>query len=101
MYATEYGEPTKKGTFTTGISEFPRAVDTRLPTMDKRLDRYFDQHMESIISEWGLLTTRNLAVFERRLEDVSGEIQKIVEEKSRLEERASAIDDKLREMEGA
>jgi len=55
--------------------------------------------MEAIIEEWGLVTAHDLAVFERRLEDVSREINRFESGKSRLEKRASAVDAALKEME--
>jgi hypothetical protein len=99
MYSTEYGKATKKESFTTGTSERLSSYGERLPTLDKRLDSYFDQHMEAIIHEWGLVTTHDLAVFERRLEDASREIRELESGQSRLKIRASAIDAALKELE--
>ncbi len=55
--------------------------------------------MEGIIEEWGLVTAHDLAIFEKRLENVSREIKEIESGKSRLEERASAVDAAIKEME--
>lgn len=55
--------------------------------------------MEVIIEEWGLVTAHDLAVFEKRLEDISREINALESGKSRLETRASAVDAALKEME--
>jgi hypothetical protein len=101
VYSTEYGSARKRELVATDISESPSSSEERLPTLEKRLDRYFDSHMEAIIEEWGLVTAHDLAVFEKRLEDVSREIQGLESEKSKLEKRASAIDAALREVEGS
>ena len=99
MYTTEYEKARKRELFTSEISERSFLLGERLPTLEKRLDRYFDSQMEVIIEEWGLITTRDLAVLERRLEDVSGKIKKFESGKTRLEKRVSAVDVTLKEME--
>jgi hypothetical protein len=99
VYSTEYGSPRKRELIATDISESPSSSEERLPTLEKRLDRYFDAHMQAIIEEWGLVTAHDLAVFEKRLEDVSKEIKGLESGKSRLEERASAVNASLREVE--
>jgi hypothetical protein len=101
MYPTEYAETPKKESFSTGISEKSSELAGRIPTLDSRLDRYFDLQMEAIISEWGLVTAHHLAVFERRLENVSQEIDKLEGGRKKLEERAATLDKELKEMEGS
>jgi hypothetical protein len=99
MYSTEYGQSRKKELVETDISGGSSSYGERLPTLEKRLDRYFDTHMEAIVEEWGLVTAHDLAVFEKRLEDVSREIEGLESEKSRIEQRASAVDAALKEVE--
>jgi hypothetical protein len=95
--STEYGNARRRELIATDIQESPSSDP--LPTLEKRLDRYFDAHMEGIIEEWGLVTAHDLAIFEKRLENVSREIKGFESGKSRLEERASAVDAALKEME--
>ena len=99
MYTTEYEKAQKRELFTTEISGHSYSLEERLPTLEKRLDRYFDSHMRAIIEEWGLITAHDLAVLERRLEDVSREIKRFETGKERLEQRAFALDTALKEME--
>jgi polyhydroxyalkanoate synthesis regulator phasin len=101
MYPAEYAETPKKESFSTGLSEKSSEMVKRIPTLDGSLDRYFDLQMEAIISEWGLITAHHLAVFERRIETVSQEIDKLEGGRKNLEERAAAIDSALKEMEGS
>lgn len=74
------------------IYEFTHAVERRIPTFTKTLDRYFDAHFEGIIEEWQLLTEHGLRDLENRLENVTVEINKLYSEKSVLEKRASALE---------
>jgi hypothetical protein len=99
MYSTEYGLGRKKELLETDISGGSSSYEERLPTLEKRLDRYFDMHMEAIVEEWGLVTAHDLAVFEKRLEDVSRDIKGLESGKSRLEKRASTVDAALKEVE--
>jgi hypothetical protein len=101
MYPTGYERGTKKEYVSAEEPATRSSIGERLPTLDRRMDEYFDVHMEAIIEEWGLVTSRHLAVFERRLEDVSKEIDRLYDGKGGLKERASAIDAALKELEGS
>ena len=68
--------------------------------MDKRLDQYLDAHITSIISEWGLVTRFTLENLEHRLDAVSTEISILENGTRAIEERASALDIALHELEG-
>jgi hypothetical protein len=99
VYSTEYEKARKKELIAPDITERSSTYGERLPSLEQRLDRYFDANMMGIIEEWGLVTAHDLGVFERRLEDVSREIKALESGKSRLEERASAVETALKEME--
>jgi hypothetical protein len=91
----------KKSSFSQGLSSFSSSVESRLPTMDKSLDQYFDSHMTAIISEWGLLTQNDLNEFDRRLNLVSSEIANLEKGRSRIMKRAADLDADLKELEGS
>jgi hypothetical protein len=91
----------KKSSFKQSMASFSSSIESRLPTMDKSLDRYFDAHMSAIISEWGLITEHNLDEFSRRLDVVSGEIRELEKGRSRIEKRAADLDAGLKELEGS
>ena len=74
------------------VSELPGAIESRLPTMDKTLDAYFDTTFASIIEEWELLTDTDLHKLENRLANVTSEIGTLYAEKSALEQRAGRLD---------
>jgi len=74
------------------IKEFPSAIDRRLPTMDKRLDEYFDRKFPEIISEWGLVTSVHLKNIERRLDRVHMQIDSLERDRIALEKRAAALE---------
>ena len=101
MFETESAEPARKTSFTESLASIPKAIDTRLPTMDKQLDRYFDAHISSIISEWGLVTRYDLDDLEQRLEMVSNEITTLEKWRTKLENRAKNLDSVISELEGS
>lgn len=74
-------------------------IDSKLPSMDKSLDRYFDAHMSAIISEWGLITTHTLDDLDDRLEMVATEIRNLERGRDEIEKRAAALDAGIRELE--
>jgi hypothetical protein len=100
-YETAETGTAKKSSFSQGVSSFSSSVESRLPTMDKSLDQYFDAHMSAIITEWGLLTQNNLDEFERRLNVVSSEIADLEKGRTRIEKRAADLDAGLKELEGS
>jgi hypothetical protein len=100
-YETAEMGTAKKSSFSQGVSSFTSSIESRLPTMDKSLDRYFDAHMSAIITEWGLITQGNLDEFERRLNVVSGEIANLEKGKVRIEKRAADLDSGIQELEGS
>ncbi|WAI01704.1 hypothetical protein [Methanogenium organophilum] len=99
MYETNVPKTQRKSSFTHSLSSVPHTIDNTLPSMDKRLGQYFDAHMTSIISEWGLVARFTLEDLEHRLDVVSTEISILEKEKGALEGRASALDLALRELE--
>jgi len=92
----EEGETKKRFDF----SGWTRSVEDRMPSLDKSLDRYFDQYMESIVQEWELLTEPDLLRLEGRLKKISGELNQLEKGHSALAERAQALDVSVKEMEG-
>lgn len=101
METAETGTKSKTSSFMQSLASIPSAIDAKLPTMDKNLDRYFDAHMSAIISEWGLLTQNSLDTLDNRLDKVSKEIATLEKGRSYLEKRAAEIDAGIRELEGS
>lgn len=102
MHMEEFAEPTKTSRatrFKESLVSLPHAIDERLPTMDKSLDRYFDAHMSAIISEWRLITTHTLDDLDDRLDRVSTEIRNLEKGRTDLETRMAALDTGIRELE--
>jgi len=104
MRMEETAEPTKTSRLT-GFKEslvsLPHALDERLPTMDKSLDRYFDSHISAIIDEWGLITQHSLDDLEHRLNSVRTEIRNLEKGQARIEKRAADLDTDLKTLEGS
>jgi hypothetical protein len=101
-YATGSGEPVKeKQSFTQSLAAIPRYIDDKLPSMDKDLDRFFDQNLPSVIEEWGLVTAVHLDNFERRLARVTTQINSLEKERTIIEKRADALDKELKKLEGS
>lgn len=100
MYETESAEFAKKPSFTQSLASIPRTIDSKLPTMDKQLDKYFDAHISLIISEWGLVTRFDLDDLEHRLNAVVNEISTLERWRVKLEDRARDIESAISELEG-
>ena len=99
MYETEVPGTHKKSSFTESLASVPRTIDSKLPSMDKRLGKYLDAHITPLISEWGLVTRFTLEDLEQRLDVVSTEISNLEKEKVTLKDRASAFELALSEVE--
>ena len=102
MYQAETGypfEPVEKHRWR-DFSAWAVGVEERIPTLDKSLDRYFDQYMESIIEEWELLTEPDLLRLEGRLKKIAGELNQLEKGHAVLAERAKALDASVKELEG-
>jgi hypothetical protein len=83
------------------VSHIPAAIDSKLPTMDKSLDAYFDQNFASIIEEWDLLTDSDLHKLEYRLSQITTEISTLFAEKMVIEKRVATLDVLISSMEGS
>jgi len=81
------------------FSHIPAAIESRVPTFDRSLDLYFDQHFAEIIEEWDLVTESDLDRLERRLTRVSDEISSLYAGRVTIEARAKALDDLIASLE--
>lgn len=81
------------------ISGFTRAVEERIPTFSRALDKYFDIHFEAIIEEWQLLTDYELADLERRVEVITEKVQDLYDTKTTLEKRTANLEAEIEELE--
>jgi hypothetical protein len=83
------------------VATVPGAIESRLPTLDKSLDAYFDRRFAAIIEEWELVTESDLNRLENRLTRVTGEISGLYAEKMALESRARDLDALIASLEGS
>jgi len=81
------------------FSHIPRTIGSRVPTLDKSLDAYFDRHFAAIIEEWDLVTESDLERLEGRLSRVSDDISSLYEGKMALETRAKNLDEMISSLE--
>lgn len=101
---TEYETPGimgEKHSFKDSLRDLPGYIDQKLPTMDKGLDTYFDQHMPAIIDEWGLITSVHLIELERRLARVHREIDSLEKGHSAIKKRVERLTTEIRNLEGS
>jgi len=70
----------------------PGMIESHVPTFDKSLDAYFDQHFAAIIEEWELVTESDLQRLESRLTSVSDEISSLYAGRAAIETRAQRLD---------
>jgi len=82
------------------FATIPGTVGSRIPTLDKSLDAYFDQHFDAIIEEWDLVTETDLRRLGDRLSRVSDEISALYAWKVTIESRAEKLDELISLLEG-
>lgn len=99
MFESAPAETAKKSSFKESLAALPGAIEAKLPSMDKSLDRYFDAHMSAIISEWRLITTHTLDDLDDRLDMVTAEIRDLEKGRGEIEKRAAVLDSEIRELE--
>jgi hypothetical protein len=80
------------GSFWDQFSHIPGTIESRIPTLDKSLDVYFDKNFSAIIEEWDLVTDSDLYKLETRLATVSNEISGLYAGKMKIEGRAKKLD---------
>jgi hypothetical protein len=99
---SEFAEGTgvEKQSFWGTMPDVKGYMDQKLPTMDKSLDTYFDKNMEAIIEEWGLLVENDMLELERRVNNVTTEIDQIYNHKDVISERVTKLDAFITRLEG-
>lgn len=95
-YPWEEGETKKRF----DVAGWGRSIEDRMPSLDKSLNRYFDQYMDAIVQEWDLLTEPDLLRLERRLQKAAGELSELEKGHSALAERARVLEASVKELEG-
>jgi len=81
------------------FSHLPGTIESRVPTFDKSLDTYFDQHFAAIIEEWDLVTESDLHRLESRLTHVTDEITGLYAGKVTIDARAKKLDELIASLE--
>jgi hypothetical protein len=81
------------------FSHIPGTIESRIPTLDKSLDAYFDHNFASIIEEWDLVTESDLDRLGSRLARVSEDISGLYAGKMTIEIRAKNLDDLITSLE--
>jgi len=99
MFETTEAGFARKPSFRETFAALPGTIESKLPTMDRSLDRYFDAHMAAIISEWGLVTTHTLDNLDDRLEAVTAEIRSLEKGRDEIGKRVAALEAGIRELE--
>jgi hypothetical protein len=81
------------------FSQVSGTITSRIPTLDRSLDTYFDQHFAAIIEEWDLVTESDLTRLENRLTRVTDEISSLYAGRVTIESRAKKLDDLIASLE--
>ncbi|WOF15652.1 hypothetical protein F1737_02595 [Methanoplanus sp. FWC-SCC4] len=100
MYETNISGKEKKHSFSETLAGIPGRINSVMPSMEKKMGRYFDSHFNELISEWDLVTLSTLDHLEHRLDGVSSEISMLESKKTIIEERARALESAISEIEG-
>lgn len=83
--------------------EFPDVtgyLDEKIPTFEKSLDRYFDEHFPAIIEEWELVRETDLEDLELRLEAVMADIETLTKGEPAIRSRVEKLQTLVLELEG-
>ena len=83
---------TARSSFWDRFATIPGAIESRLPTLDKSLDAYFDRHFVQIIEEWDLVTESELAKFEHRLSRITDDISELCADRTKTEARVRELE---------
>jgi hypothetical protein len=97
---SEYQEGTAGEPFWKNLPDVGGYLQEKVPTLDRKLDRYFDQNFPLIIEEWGLLRDDDLVDLDRRLNRVTTEIQRLSRGKIEITDRLARLDATLTRLEG-
>jgi hypothetical protein len=99
---SEFAEGTveEKQSFWGNLPDIPGYLDQNMPTMDKSLDTYFDKNMAAIIEEWGLLVENDLLDLERRVNNVTSEINRMYKNKDVISDRVKRLETIISNLEG-
>src|SRR5208282_5179865 len=81
------------------FATIPGTIESHVPTFDKSLDTYFDQHFAAIIEEWDLVTESDLHRLESRLTHVTDEITGLYAGKVTIDARAKKLDELIASLE--
>jgi hypothetical protein len=102
MYPVINENPDQNATGTSFWDQFSHihgTIESRIPTLDKSLDVYFDKNFAAIIEEWDLVTDSDLHRLENRFAAVSNEISSLYAKKMTIEGRAKKLDDLITTLE--
>ncbi len=99
MFETAAGEMARKPSFRESLAALPGTIGSKLPSLDKSLDRYYDAHMSAIISEWRLITMHTLDDLDDRLDAITAEIRNLERGRDEIMKRAAVLESGIRELE--
>ncbi|GAB6285623.1 MAG: hypothetical protein STSR0009_18240 [Methanoregula sp.] len=81
--------------------DVPGYLRERVPTFDRALDQYFDEHFSAIIDEWELLRDNDLKSLEQRMSLVVSDIDTLSRNRDVIRDRAHQLDVTISLMEGS
>ena len=81
------------------FSGFQTSLEDKSPSFERTLNSYFDRNSEAVIEEWGLLTDSDLAQYQRKLEYLSYEVERLYTEKESMKNRVSGIEKAIKDLE--
>ena len=70
-----------------------------VPTFDRTIDSYFENNLELIMEEWGLVTGTDLDLISRKIDYLSYEVGRLVAERSSIEQRIKGLSDAVSDLE--
>ncbi len=89
---SEFAEGTVHQPFWKDFPDVSGYFEKRLPTLDRSLDKYFDQNFEAIIEEWELLRGDDLIEIERRLNRVTEDVTRLCRGKGAITGRVEELE---------
>jgi hypothetical protein len=96
MYETA-GE--EKSAFWSSFASIPKDIAEGFPSLEKRLDAFFEDHFDGIIEEWNLVTEEDIRHLKTKLDYVCYQVDQLTAEKQSLDARIEVASQAIDELE--
>ena len=82
-----------------GLNSFSTGIEESIPTLDRMLDSWFEEHFPDIIEEWDLLTEGDLRHASQKIDFLSYEVNRLMIERSSVDHRIQNLKASIEDLE--